>query len=386
MSIDNDYFCPAPWTSLYVAPSGQIENCCLSKNNIGNINQDSIQQSIGGTANTKVKQMMLDGERVKGCNQCYNQTGKHTLRHHFLQQYSSLGDDFYSNIDNFKLKYLDLRWNNTCNLACIYCGPECSSLWAERKGQIVKIQSSAKNPLLDYALESAADIKEVYMAGGEPLLLKENEIFLNKLLEVNPWCRILVNTNLNHNLENNKIFNLLTKFKSIQWLISSETSDQQYEYIRWPGKWDLFYKNLKIINNLPGHSISFNMVLMNINVVSIWDFIDMLYNDIGIEHRFITINIYNMKDDRGPWAIQRLTDKQREQAIQRIAQNDYSEVRGLDNVVDALNNEITNYPKWNGLDRTVQEFQELDIVQGTDSKKVFPEIYNIINELGLQQL
>lgn len=381
MSIDNEYFCPAPWTSLYVAPSGQLENCCLSKNNIGNINQDSIQQSISGTANTKIKQLMLNSERVEGCNQCYDQAGEHTLRHHFLQQYSSLGDDFYLDTNNFKLKYLDLRWNNTCNLACIYCGPECSSLWAERKGQIVKMQSSAKNPLLDYALESAADIKEVYMAGGEPLLLKENEIFLNKLLEVNPQCRILVNTNLNHNLENNKIFNLLTKFKSIQWLISSETSDQQYEYIRWPGKWDLFYKNLKIIKNLPGHNISFNMVLMNINVVSIWDFIDMLYNDIGIEHKFITINIYNMKDDRGPWAIQRLTDKQRDQAIQRIAQNDYSAVRGLANVIDSLNNEITNYPRWNGLDRTVQEFQELDTVQGTDSKKVFPEIYNIIHEL-----
>jgi radical SAM protein with 4Fe4S-binding SPASM domain len=379
MTIDSNYFCPAPWVSLYVDPQGNIENCCVSKNKLGNINKTfAIKDTISGSNNLDIKTMMLNDIPIEGCKNCYSQIGTHTLQHHFKKKYNHLGDDFYKDTNNFVLKYLDLRWNNTCNFACIYCGPGLSSLWAEQKYQVVKMKE-AKGDLLDYVLESAADLEEIYLAGGEPLMIKENEIVLTKLLEVNKSCRICVNSNLSL-IQGNKVFELLKQFNNVQWLVSGESIADQYEYIRWPGKWNIFLENLHIINSIPNHRLSFNMVFMNINSLSIWDFIDLVHQDLNIDHRSITVNIYNLRDNNGPWSIQRLTDYQRELVRQRISKNDYSNILGIDNVIASLtDNRPSNQSKWDGLEYTVEEFNKLDQDRKLNSRAIFPDIYDAIN-------
>lgn len=378
--VDQDYFCPAPWLSLYVDPEGNIENCCVSKNKLGNINKTpAIKDTINGSENINIKQMMLENIPVEGCKSCYSQPGTHTLQQHFKKNYAHLGDDFYTNTDNFNLRYLDLRWNNTCNYACIYCGPGLSSLWAEQKYQVVKMKE-AKGDLLNYVLESAADLKEIYLAGGEPLMLKENEAVLTKLLEVNKSCRICVNTNLSL-IQGNKVFELLKQFDNVQWLVSGEAMSDQYEYIRWPGKWSTFLENLHTINSTPTHHLSFNMVLMNINSLSIWDFIDMVHQDLNVDHRSITVNVYNMRDDTGPWAIQRLTKHQRDSVRQRISKNDYSNILGIENVLEALDDNHSDYKsKWAGLEYTVEEFNTLDQDRNLNSRVIFPAIYDAVDQ------
>jgi hypothetical protein len=119
---------------------------------------------------------------------------------------------------------------------------------------------------------------------------------------------------------------------------------------------------------------------MNINSLSIWDFIDLVHQDLNIDHRSITINIYNLRDNKGSWSIQRLTDHQRELVRQRISKNDYSNILGIENVLDSLNDSRSSYkPKWNGLEYTIEEFNTLDQDRNLNSRKIFPDIYDAIN-------
>lgn len=374
----NDYFCPAPWLSFFIKPNGVVENCCLSRNNLGNVNDHSILEIIHGRRNREIKQQMLDGVRVPGCENCYRQTGGNSLQDYFLREYSNIDPTVFKDTEYFDLRYLDLRWDNTCNFACIYCGPDFSSLWAETQGQkIVKIRDS-KSGLVDKVFSLLDNLDTLYLAGGEPLMLKDNEKILSRLLEVNQDCRICINTNLSL-IENNKIFEILKGFKNVQWLISAESMANQYEYIRWPGKWTVFDKNLKMVKESFPIGLSFNMVLMNLNALSIWDFIDYLNQKFDIPHRNITVNIYNMRDSNGAFAIQRLTDQQRQLVIQRIS-DQYDNVLGIQNIKDSLQDDRSDYrDKWNGLEFTKETLKSLDEVRFLNSQTVFPNIYQIID-------
>jgi radical SAM protein with 4Fe4S-binding SPASM domain len=368
-------FCPAPWVSFYVDPSGNVENCCISNNKLGNLKDQSIESIINGAKNIQIKQDMLNDQQVEGCKNCYNQDGVHTLQSNFLHTYQNLGENFYQDTNNFRLKYLDLRWNNTCNLACIYCGPGLSSLWQEQNdSKVIKIQEE-KTELLDYVTNNLADLQEVYLAGGEPLMIKENVLFLQRLLEVNPMCRLIVNTNLSL-IENNKVFELLKKFKKVQWLVSCESTDKQYEYIRWPASWDKFYQNLKTILNIPDHTVTFHLVLMNINSLSVWDWVDHLVTDLKILSTNISITLYNLRDSSGPFAIQRLTTMQKDQIRDRISDKKYLLIPGVANLLDSLEDPQSAFKSENnGLEYTIEKLTDLDQRRGLDSKIIFPEIY-----------
>jgi MoaA/NifB/PqqE/SkfB family radical SAM enzyme len=376
--INNPYFCPAPWTSFYVDPSGQVENCCLSSNKLGSVKEQNITAILNGPKNLEIKRQMLAGERVSGCENCYRQSGTNSLQHYFRGEYEKLGADFYRDQNNFQLRYLDLRWNNTCNFACVYCSPGLSSLWAEQRQQVIKMKES-KHDLLDHVLTQLENLDTLYLAGGEPLMLKENEKVLEKLYEVNPNCRICVNTNLSL-LEGNRVFEQLKRFQRVQWLVSAEDQQRRYEYLRWPGSWETFEKNLRLINSINDHNTSFNMVMMNLNAVTIWDFIDLLRDEFNVDHRSISVNLYNMRDPAGPLAIQRMTDQQRDKVKKRIAQSNYTRILGITNVLDSLEDSRSNHmPAWNGLEYTVDYLQELDQMRGLDSRQIFPEVYEIVD-------
>jgi MoaA/NifB/PqqE/SkfB family radical SAM enzyme len=87
----------------------------------------------------------------------------------------------------------------------------------------------------------------VALVGGEPLLLPENE----RLLDVIPDDAIVtLITNLNVNLENNKIFKKLTTRNKVGWSMSFDNVGDRFEYVRHGGEWDLLKQNLSTVKNL----------------------------------------------------------------------------------------------------------------------------------------
>lgn len=297
--LTNKSLCVLPWTGFQLETNGDVKNCIISKETLGNIQTNNIKEIVTGTKNTNLKNEMLGDRKPKNCEGCYLQEkGRKNL--------SSISSRLYYNreigqntnlslLDNpkgFDLKHVDLRWTNQCNQACVYCGPAYSSKWAKELNTEVRLDKSAKEEIKKFVFDNIDNLQNVYLAGGEPLLMNENKELLERLLISNPEVNIRVNTNLSST--KTAVFDLLKKFKNVHWTISTEATHSQYEYIRHHGEWKVFEDNLKIIQGLQ-HKISFNMLFFMLNYRTIFDTIEH-FRSLGFhENSFIIGPLYEPK-------------------------------------------------------------------------------------------
>jgi MoaA/NifB/PqqE/SkfB family radical SAM enzyme len=372
--MTNKSFCPAPWNSFFINPAGAVENCCVSQNKLGNINDvPDIKKIIFADKNLKIQQDMLDGKTIEGCKWCHDTT--HSLQKRFFDIFKDADTNpLYTAPGQFELGYMDLRWHNTCNLACMYCSPTLSSTWADELKQYHKIERDNKSDLMTYVLDNIHTLKELYLAGGEPLMLKENEIVLRALLDKNPDCHVLINTNLTQ-IKNNKIFELATSMEHCSWLVSIDAIEDKFEYIRYPAVWSEFAENLQTLKGLVGPDrVAFNMVCMNVNADTVWDAVDYLLDE-GFSNKTITIALYNNGTYPGPWDVKYLTNDLRKATLARMDQNKYKHMLGWQNIWDYITNlGDTEYIK--ELDEsTLKNLDILDTRRKLDSRQVFPLVY-----------
>jgi sulfatase maturation enzyme AslB (radical SAM superfamily) len=256
---------------------GSVKNCIRSSAPIGNINDNTIEEILNN--DHMIKADMRAEQKFSRCNPCYeleqtqNKFDIISDRVFYLKELRDVDNTLYDTM-NFDLHTVDIRWTNLCNFACVYCSPDFSSKWASEQQLVIATPSDQKKQQFkNYVFERAAQLKHVYLAGGEPLLMKENLEFLELLKQVNPDVNLRINTNLSH--VDTHIFDLISKFRNVHWTVSVESIEQQFEYIRYGGTWQDFLDNLGTIKQF-GHKISFNMLHFLLNHVGIFDCVDFL--------------------------------------------------------------------------------------------------------------
>ena len=370
----NQSFCPAAWNSVYVEPGGEIRNCCVAQETIGRVDDD-VHQVLTGRRNIEIRQAMLEGQKLDSCRQCWSDS-QSVMRHGFVQDYyTPENQDLFASADNFKPQYLDLRWHNTCNFACVYCGPGVSSSWATELGEPNRMDRSSIQRLEDYVLDNLHDVNHVYLAGGEPLLMKENAVLLERLYTINPMARIFVNSNISHASADNAVYQWLTRFPRTYWIISAEALDEKFDYIRYGGTWSEFQRNLyRVRKDFKHHQIGFNAVLCTLNAINIWRFIDWTL-EIGFAPEQTSINMHHQGTSTWHGLDCRNLSQDLTQALKESSCNSrYNNVNGITGVRRVLDHPVDINPD------LFQSFvQEIDQRRGLDSRRVFPEIYAYIN-------
>jgi len=369
IDFNNKALCPAPWVSLYVEPSGRVDNCCVGKNQLGNVHENSVKEILFGKSNQTVQQTMLDGTYPKGCAWCDNKS--HNLQTRMFDIFPDRSEEAYQ-VGNFKLQYLDARWSNTCNLACTYCSPGYSSTWAQELNIPVRIDKQKKNDLLDYVLSNIETLKEVYLAGGEPLLMKENEQLIKAIRDRNPNCNVLVNTNLTQ-IANNSIFNNLLELKNCSWLVSIDDMEERFEYIRYPAKWSEFASNLELLtSNFAKEKIAFNMVFTSLNALTFWDAVDWVLSH-GFSIERCTLALYNNGLTKFPLDVRSMPVAYQKKVLERMNHSKYQNMLGWKNTFDYLS-ELVEY---SSLD-LLTHLKEFDQRRNLNSKNTFPIIYEYL--------
>lgn len=373
--FDSEAFCPLAWNGIYIQPDGAVDNCCVSKNSLGNINDQSLEEIIGGDRAISVRKQMLSGTVVPGCKHCYpEKKTKNTHRESLLISYKNQDRSLYESEHNFQLKYVDIRLRNTCNYGCVYCSPELSSTIAQERKQFPILKEDRIAQSIQYFKNNAATIDRIYLAGGEPLLIKENEILLEEIARVNPTCEILVNTNLSQ-IKNNRIFEILIKLPNVNWLISGEDIGERYEYIRYKGSWKNFSDNVSyLIDSTATNKISFNLVYFCLNSKTIFEFISWLkdkgINEEGINIQWISNNPY--------WDPRHLSKKFQNEIFEIMDQFPAGPV--LRNSIDNI--KIKFQPGFKEKNQTpLAMLKHFDNLRNLDSQKIFPEIYQDLTTL-----
>jgi MoaA/NifB/PqqE/SkfB family radical SAM enzyme len=209
----------------------------------------------------------------------------------------------------------------------------------------------------------------VYLAGGEPLLMKENLTLLEKL---NPEVNIRINTNLSK--VDTRVFEAVCEFPNVHWTVSVETLAQEFEYIRYGGSWPDFLDNLNRIKKL-GHKISFNMLHFLLNYNSIFDCVDFLkaqgfHNNSFVIGALLTpeyLNIRHLPEDVL-------------NSVKSKLQNRINQKPGYlleDSYQNMLHYIDTPFEK--NIKLSVDKLSKLDQRRGIDSREIFKDLYKDIN-------
>jgi MoaA/NifB/PqqE/SkfB family radical SAM enzyme len=250
--MDNN-FCQLPFTSIFLGPDGGIKPCCSSRMNLGNLNEQSIDEILQGEIATSIRDSIIEGTWHKACGQCKEQeirgvrSERLSGKNNFMLKHKSISKNY------FKLERLDLRWSNICNLSCIYCYEYFSSKWAQLKGiKVNNLKDVNENGLFSLIELHKDSVETIMLLGGEPLLQKQNLDLVNILPDKNYY----ILTNLCVDLLNNPIAEKLME-KHITWGISFETIGPKFEFVRHGGKWEVFDKNIKYLQTraLEAHSL-----------------------------------------------------------------------------------------------------------------------------------
>jgi MoaA/NifB/PqqE/SkfB family radical SAM enzyme len=376
-ALTDGVFCPMPWTGLMYNFDGTVKNCIRSAGRIGNIKDHSIEEILQGPLNLDTQSRMLAGRPGRDCYTCYDlENGKRRFdiisdRIFYLRELKSVPFDTYRS-GNHDLHTVDVRWSNLCNFACVYCGSEFSSKWAGELG----IKQTTPTPeqierFKTYIFDRIHQLKHVYLAGGEPLLMKENLELLELLKRENPEVNLRINTNLSK--VDTHIFELICGFKNVHWTISVESMHDQFEYIRYGGSWADFQDNLSVVKQLD-HKISFNMLYFLLNHRSFFDCVDWLLSQ-GYHHNSciagallapIYLNIRHLPDHVLQSVKQILMDRIN-QHPGYLLEDSY---RNLLHYIDQ--------PFEKNLNDSLQKIQEMDQRRGISSQAVFKELYNLI--------
>jgi uncharacterized Fe-S cluster-containing radical SAM superfamily protein len=371
--LTNKHFCPMPWQGLMYNFDGTVKNCIRSGDVLGNIKNTPINDIVLGPKNIAKQTNILNNKPALGCHTCYDlehgKTGFDIIsdRIFYIREFKRTPLDTYRS-NNFDLQTIDVRWTNLCNFACVYCSPEFSSKWASELN--VKLETPQDTRLADFKehiFKHAKNLKHVYLAGGEPLLMKEN---LELLKELNPDVNLRINTNLSK--VDTGVFDAVGRFKNVHWTVSVETIEEEFEYIRFGGKWSDFLDNLTTIRQLD-HKISFNMLWFLLNYDTVFGCVDYLkglgfHNNSFIIGALLTPEYLNIR--HLPENVLNLLKTKLESKINN--QPGYLLEDSYRNMLHYIEQPIEK-----NLTTSFENLAVMDQRRGVDSSKIFTELYKL---------
>jgi len=304
-------FCILPWIHFYANPDGTVLPCCIGDHRLplGNVQKNSIIEIWNSDQYKEMRLNMLSGNRCKECTSCYQSedAGVNSFRQSVNKDYAeffNFADETNSDgsLDTMKLKYLDIRWSNICNFKCRSCSSTYSSSWAtedNKQGQnksVFIFAGGNNNDLLYEQIKPyISEVKEIYFAGGEPLLMDKHYDILKHLIDIdNTDIKIRYNTNLSSlAFKNISVIDLWKKFSNVHLNVSLDSWGDRAEYIREGTEWKTIIDNINTVKtNCPHIHLGVSSVVSAFNVYTLPEFTDYLLDNQLFEAS--SISFYNL--------------------------------------------------------------------------------------------
>ena len=181
-------------------------------------------------------------------------------------------------LDNQTIIYWDVRQTNLCNMNCVMCGPDYSSLWNRdilksqdkpltNAGVIDAVQVSKDN-ILDIIKKDINKSYKFYFAGGEPLISEMHWAILEELVELELFnVELAYNTNLlKLDYKGKNIIDYWKKFKNVYVGCSIDAVGKRAEVIRTGTIWKKVEENFQILNKELYYSKALNVTISNMSI------------------------------------------------------------------------------------------------------------------------
>jgi MoaA/NifB/PqqE/SkfB family radical SAM enzyme len=216
------------------------------------LNTHTLQDAFESKPMRDLRRSFRRGEKPAGCERCWMEedAGKKSKRQYMLEKFKHEDIDYASNSGS-KLKFLDLKLGNICNLKCRICGSWSSSKWAKEEidyyepdggGQLQRQwmkegQWPRKNKTFwEHMDQLLPDIKFFEFTGGEPWMIKEHFQLLQRAVDMGVANEIDIHYNTN-TTQFPKDPSIWKHFKRVQIAFSVDNTEERFEYERYGAKW-----------------------------------------------------------------------------------------------------------------------------------------------------
>jgi len=311
---ESNTICSAKWlqstVNLYNGTTHSCHHCPRHS-----INVEELAINPAALHNTQTKAVersdMRQGKRPDACNYCWTAEDAGTVSDRVFKTTNTEWsvqhlDRMASN--NPDPSYLEIAFDTTCNLKCLYCGPAVSSKWMEEimqhgpfdtsveshglgliyRNKEMPIPNNQHNPFKDAFWEwwptLKHSLKVFRVTGGEPLMSKSMWQVLEDLgRDPAPDLTVVINSNFT---TVPKLFeNLLThaktlesQIKSFQVTTSAECAGEQAEYIRHGLDYKLFLDNcFQFLRQTERAKLTVTLTVNALSIFSMREFLAEVY-------------------------------------------------------------------------------------------------------------
>jgi radical SAM protein with 4Fe4S-binding SPASM domain len=169
--------CYAPDLQLSFSPNGDVTACCISRSHVlGNVRSERLDEIWHGQRLRQFRQMLHAYVFPPGCESCkWSLEGGNYLDHP-IRQYDDIGQFKRVGIaadpsERWPAK-LEFAVSNTCNLGCIMCNGEYSSVLRAKEG-LPPLPPAYGDDFFEDLARYLPHAKTLAFLGGEPFLQKE---------------------------------------------------------------------------------------------------------------------------------------------------------------------------------------------------------------------
>ena len=304
--------CLAKWKQVSLHLPTGLNNSCYHPP-LHEIDPAEIKFDPSALHNTEHKkaqrQLMLKGERPAECSYCWNMEdqGKLSDRHYrsgepwaavdFEQIRNSTGLE-----EHVTPSYVEVNFNNACNLKCSYCSPQFSSSWADEVGRLGGYPTSTVHNSPDHFTGSRRviparehnpyveafwqwwprlypELEHFRMTGGEPLMDRNTYRVFDYVLE-NPSKKLHLNVTSNFSVEPELFKRYIDYVKRLcdgqiehfmQYVSVDSGTPAQAEYIRHGLDYMRMFDNVnRYLTQVPSYnSLTFIITMNNLSVTGL---------------------------------------------------------------------------------------------------------------------
>ena len=303
--------CLAKWKQVSLHLTTGLNNSCYHPP-LHRIPVDAIGRNPTALHNTDYKKQqrkqMLNGERPAECSYCWTMedNGKLSDRHYRSGE-PWAAKDFGTIVSadwdaDITPSYVEVNFNNACNLACSYCSPQFSSTWQQETnrhgayptstphnapehfaGDRKPIPMREHNPYVDafwsWWPTLYPELEHFRMTGGEPLLDKNTYRVFDYVL-ANPKPDLHLNVTSNFSVDEKSWKKYLSYVKRLckknniehfMQYVSLDSFGTQAEYIRYGLNFNLLWDRVnQFLTEIPGrNSITFIVTMNNLSVTGL---------------------------------------------------------------------------------------------------------------------
>jgi len=402
-------FCIMPWIHQYVGPPGDVKPCCVYdwQSEIGSLKKNTLAEIWNNERTRDMRIKFLTGKEDSGCTICNNRVNiGDAFYNYFNDKYfdnnpeirelvASTKED--GTVEQHRLYYIDVRFNNLCNFKCRTCSPHYSTSWIQDHKKLhpnstnistnLTYPGKTESQALEEILPHLEHVDQIYFAGGEPLMQKEHYEILNRLIEIGRFdVHLKYNTNFSTlNLKKyDNVIEYWKKFKRIDLMASIDGSHEKGEYWRSGTVWNDIVENRKlVIKECPHIEFFISYTLSWPNAQNLIEFHkEWLEQGLITDSGKITINSLDMPPYYSLKNIPDFKKAKIEQLFREhmawLKENHYN-----DYIINRYETAIKfMYSSGNPVDDSLREFskitKKLDEIRGENFFNVYPEHNDIL--------